>query len=109
MIDILGELQSSLDPSKSHTNLLHCILIYRNDVLHCPFNLSFDHFVSISITFSNLCFFRSYSSNGNRIGFASQLRLLVNSLDMSYKAQFMEDFVSGLCCIRALSWQDVCV
>ncbi|XP_015579317.1 rab3 GTPase-activating protein catalytic subunit isoform X2 [Ricinus communis] len=34
------------------------------------------------------------SSEGNRIGFASQLRLLVNALDMSFAAQFMEDFVS---------------
>ncbi|XP_047330681.1 rab3 GTPase-activating protein catalytic subunit [Impatiens glandulifera] len=34
-------------------------------------------------------------SVGNLIGFASQLRLLVNALDMSFEAQFMEDFVSA--------------
>ncbi|XP_021642328.2 uncharacterized protein LOC110636792 isoform X2 [Hevea brasiliensis] len=34
------------------------------------------------------------SSEGNRIGFASQLRLLVDALDMSFDAHFMEDFVS---------------
>ncbi|KAL9371261.1 hypothetical protein Peur_036401 [Populus x canadensis] len=34
------------------------------------------------------------SSEGNRIGFASQLRLLVDALNMSFEAQFMEDFVS---------------
>ncbi|KAF8396974.1 hypothetical protein HHK36_018611 [Tetracentron sinense] len=31
---------------------------------------------------------------GSTIGFASQLCLLVNALDMSFEAQFMEDFVS---------------
>ncbi|KAK9940853.1 hypothetical protein M0R45_017493 [Rubus argutus] len=34
------------------------------------------------------------SSKGNRIGFASQLCLLVDALNMSFEAQFMEDFVS---------------
>ncbi|KDP45778.1 hypothetical protein JCGZ_17385 [Jatropha curcas] len=34
------------------------------------------------------------NSDGNRIGFASQLRLLVDALYMSFNAQFMEDFVS---------------
>ncbi|KAJ6409352.1 hypothetical protein OIU84_008946 [Salix udensis] len=34
------------------------------------------------------------SSEGNRTGFASQLRLLVDALNMSFDAQFMEDFVS---------------
>ncbi|XP_050220948.1 uncharacterized protein LOC126671238 isoform X2 [Mercurialis annua] len=34
------------------------------------------------------------SSEGNRIGFASQLHLLVIALDMSFAAQFMEDFAS---------------
>ncbi|XP_068644228.1 uncharacterized protein [Aristolochia californica] len=33
-------------------------------------------------------------SGGNTIGFASQLRLLVDALGVSYRAQFMEDFVS---------------
>ncbi|XP_038722871.1 rab3 GTPase-activating protein catalytic subunit isoform X2 [Tripterygium wilfordii] len=33
-------------------------------------------------------------SERNRIRFASQLRLLVNALNMSFEAQFMEDFVS---------------
>ncbi|KAJ4979850.1 hypothetical protein NE237_010630 [Protea cynaroides] len=32
---------------------------------------------------------------GTRVGFASQLRLLVNALEMSFEAQFMEDFVSA--------------
>eukprot|EP00258_Populus_trichocarpa_P048488 XP_024464507.1 rab3 GTPase-activating protein catalytic subunit isoform X3 [Populus trichocarpa] len=36
------------------------------------------------------------SSEGNRIGFASQLRLLVDALNMSFDAQFMEDFVSAV-------------
>ena len=36
------------------------------------------------------------TSDGSTIGFASQLRLLVNALDSSLGAQFMEDFVSGL-------------
>ncbi|PQQ07921.1 rab3 GTPase-activating protein catalytic subunit isoform X2 [Prunus yedoensis var. nudiflora] len=34
------------------------------------------------------------SSKGNRIGFASQLCLLLEALNMSFEAQFMEDFVS---------------
>ncbi|KAI3458892.1 hypothetical protein Pfo_015555 [Paulownia fortunei] len=34
-------------------------------------------------------------SDGNTIGFASQLRLMVKALEMSLEAQFMEDFVSG--------------
>ncbi|XAR60768.1 hypothetical protein NMG60_11034265 [Bertholletia excelsa] len=33
-------------------------------------------------------------SVGNIIGFASQLRLLVNALNVSFEAQFLEDFVS---------------
>lgn len=36
------------------------------------------------------------------MGFSSQLHLLVNALDMSFEAQFMEDFVSGLCRKRRL-------
>ncbi|KAG4206758.1 hypothetical protein ERO13_A03G026800v2 [Gossypium hirsutum] len=34
------------------------------------------------------------SSKGDRIGFASQLHLLVNALGMSFEAPFIEDFVS---------------
>ncbi|TYH23770.1 hypothetical protein ES288_A03G039500v1 [Gossypium darwinii] len=34
------------------------------------------------------------SSKGDRIGFASQLHLLVNALEMSFEAPFIEDFVS---------------
>ncbi|KAJ7964238.1 Rab3 GTPase-activating protein catalytic subunit like [Quillaja saponaria] len=34
-------------------------------------------------------------SKGNKIGFASQLHLLIDALDMSFEAQFMEDFVSA--------------
>ncbi|GMJ08958.1 hypothetical protein like AT5G58510 [Hibiscus trionum] len=34
------------------------------------------------------------SSKGDRIGFASQLQLLVNALDISFRVQFIEDFVS---------------
>lgn len=33
---------------------------------------------------------------GSRVGFASQLHLLVDALNMPFEAQFMEDFVSGL-------------
>ncbi|KAJ8769810.1 hypothetical protein K2173_007670 [Erythroxylum novogranatense] len=33
-------------------------------------------------------------SEGKRVGFSSQLALLVTALDMSFNAQFMEDFVS---------------
>ncbi|KAL3838238.1 hypothetical protein ACJIZ3_022829 [Penstemon smallii] len=33
-------------------------------------------------------------SDGNTIGFASQLRLLIKALEMSLEAQFVEDFVS---------------
>ncbi|KAK7276040.1 hypothetical protein RIF29_17171 [Crotalaria pallida] len=33
-------------------------------------------------------------SKGNQFGFASQLHLLVDALEMSFEAQFMEDFVS---------------
>ncbi|KAF3454875.1 hypothetical protein FNV43_RR05323 [Rhamnella rubrinervis] len=36
----------------------------------------------------------SDGSRGNRVGFPSQLCLLIDALDMSFKAQFMEDFVS---------------
>ncbi|ESW18813.1 hypothetical protein PHAVU_006G072400 [Phaseolus vulgaris] len=34
------------------------------------------------------------SGSGNPVGFASQLRFLVDALQMSFEAQFMEDFVS---------------
>uniref|UniRef100_A0A2P2M4T3 Rab3 GTPase-activating protein catalytic subunit isoform X1 n=1 Tax=Rhizophora mucronata TaxID=61149 RepID=A0A2P2M4T3_RHIMU len=34
-------------------------------------------------------------SEGKSIGFSSQLALLISSLDMSFNAQFMEDFVSA--------------
>ncbi|XP_027337979.1 rab3 GTPase-activating protein catalytic subunit [Abrus precatorius] len=37
---------------------------------------------------------RLEGSSGNRIGFASQLHLLVDALQMSFEAQFIEDFVS---------------
>ncbi|KAH9701888.1 Rab3 GTPase-activating protein catalytic subunit [Citrus sinensis] len=36
------------------------------------------------------------SWKGNRIGFASQLLLLIDAFKMSFEAQFMEDFVSGV-------------
>ncbi|CAK7330473.1 unnamed protein product [Dovyalis caffra] len=36
------------------------------------------------------------SSEGNRIGYASQLHLLVDALNMSVDAQFIEDFVSAV-------------
>ncbi|XP_065639114.1 uncharacterized protein LOC112040722 isoform X2 [Quercus suber] len=35
-------------------------------------------------------------SKGNQIGFASQLHFLVDALDMSFEAEFMEDFVSAV-------------
>ncbi|XP_031745160.1 rab3 GTPase-activating protein catalytic subunit isoform X2 [Cucumis sativus] len=34
------------------------------------------------------------STMGNRVGFSSQMYLLIDALDMSFQAQFMEDFVS---------------
>ncbi|XP_028768976.1 rab3 GTPase-activating protein catalytic subunit isoform X2 [Neltuma alba] len=34
-------------------------------------------------------------SKGNRIGFSSQLHLLADALEMSFEAQFLEDFVSA--------------
>ncbi|XP_057428857.1 uncharacterized protein LOC130722215 isoform X3 [Lotus japonicus] len=37
---------------------------------------------------------RPEGPKGNRIGFASQLHLLVDALEMSFEAQFIEDFVS---------------
>nr|KYP59673.1 Rab3 GTPase-activating protein catalytic subunit [Cajanus cajan] len=40
--------------------------------------------------------FKPEGSSGNRIGFASELRLLVDALEMSFEAQFMEDFVSAV-------------
>ncbi|XP_035540993.1 rab3 GTPase-activating protein catalytic subunit isoform X4 [Juglans regia] len=36
----------------------------------------------------------SDGSKGNQIGFSSQLHLLIDALDMSFEAQFIEDFVS---------------
>ncbi|XP_051143274.1 uncharacterized protein LOC127259743 isoform X2 [Andrographis paniculata] len=42
--------------------------------------------------YPNLCHNRG--TDGNTIGFASQLRLLVEALEISLLAQFMEDFVS---------------
>ncbi|TKY47194.1 Rab3 GTPase-activating protein catalytic subunit [Spatholobus suberectus] len=38
---------------------------------------------------------RPEGSSGNWIGFASELRVLVDALQMSFEAQFMEDFVSA--------------
>lgn len=35
-------------------------------------------------------------SRGNKIGFASQLSLLVDALEMSFEVQFLDDFVSGM-------------
>ncbi|KAL5170204.1 Rab3 GTPase-activating protein catalytic subunit [Glycine soja] len=35
-------------------------------------------------------------SSGNRVGFASELCLLVDALQVSFEAQFMEDFVSAV-------------
>ncbi|KAL2568221.1 hypothetical protein AAZV13_18G054300 [Glycine max] len=37
---------------------------------------------------------RLEGSSGNRVGFTSELRLLVDALQMSFEAQFIEDFVS---------------
>lgn len=47
------------------------------------------------ITYELLLFTRSDGSGANSVGFASQLSLLVDALNMSFEAQFMEDFVSG--------------
>ncbi|KAL2333006.1 hypothetical protein Fmac_014219 [Flemingia macrophylla] len=38
---------------------------------------------------------RPEGSGGNRVGFASELHLLVDALEMSFEAEFMEDFVSA--------------
>ncbi|KAH1196981.1 Rab3 GTPase-activating protein catalytic subunit [Glycine max] len=39
---------------------------------------------------------RLEGSSGNRVGFTSELRLLVDALQMSFEAQFIEDFVSAV-------------
>ncbi|KAL2990299.1 hypothetical protein AAZX31_11G191100 [Glycine max] len=39
---------------------------------------------------------RLEGSSGNRVGFASELCLLVDALQVSFEAQFMEDFVSAV-------------
>lgn len=39
---------------------------------------------------------RNHSQKVKTVGFASQLSLLVVALEMSFEAQFLEDFVSGL-------------
>lgn len=39
---------------------------------------------------------RNADSKDKMTGFASQLHLLVNALNVSFEAQFMEDFISGL-------------
>ncbi|KAJ9698753.1 hypothetical protein PVL29_007691 [Vitis rotundifolia] len=46
------------------------------------------------IVFPNLSSHLVDDSRENIMGFSSQLLLLVNALDMSFEAQFMEDFVS---------------
>ncbi|KAI7979201.1 hypothetical protein LOK49_Contig455G00002 [Camellia lanceoleosa] len=53
-----------------------------------PFPQGFSHFIQ------GLEDLSTDGSVGNTIAFASQLHLLVNELDMSFEAQFMEDFVS---------------
>jgi hypothetical protein len=39
--------------------------------------------------------YRLEGSKESRVGFASQLHLLVDALQMSFEAHFIEDFVSG--------------
>lgn len=46
--------------------------------------------------YNKYSFTRGDPSHGKRIDFASQLLCLVEALDSSFSAQFMEDFVSGL-------------
>ncbi|KAI7999522.1 hypothetical protein LOK49_LG09G00377 [Camellia lanceoleosa] len=53
-----------------------------------PFPQGFSHFIQ------GLEDLSTDGSVGNTIAFASQLHLVVNALDMSFEAQFMEDFVS---------------
>lgn len=38
---------------------------------------------------------RNADSKDKMTSFASQLHLLVNALNVSFEAQFMEDFISG--------------
>lgn len=58
--------------------------------------LNYDKVTIVSLSVMFISLFRNDDSRGNRIGFASQLGLLVKALDLSLDAQFMEDFVSGL-------------
>ncbi|XP_075078987.1 uncharacterized protein LOC107824993 isoform X5 [Nicotiana tabacum] len=52
-------------------------------------------FFSKSTWYQNIAaFLGTEDSDGKRIGFASQLRLLVDALEMSMEAKFIEDFVS---------------
>ena len=39
--------------------------------------------------------FRNDDHKAKEVGFASQLSLLVDALETSFEAQFLEDFVSG--------------
>lgn len=55
----------------------------------------FPAYLHFKMTQSKFMFY-SKGSIGNFVGFASQLHLLVNALESSLDAQFMEDFVSGL-------------
>jgi len=48
--------------------------------------------------------YRLEGSSGNPVGFASELRLLVDALQMSFEAQFMEDFVSGSNLFWCILW-----
>ncbi|KAJ4840509.1 hypothetical protein Tsubulata_000446 [Turnera subulata] len=48
-----------------------------------------ENWTMLPILFPNLD-----STEGNRVGFGSQLRLMVDALDVSFSGQFMEDFVS---------------
>ncbi|RVW65752.1 hypothetical protein CK203_057720 [Vitis vinifera] len=48
------------------------------------------------IVFPNLSSHLVDDLRENTMGFSSQLHLLVNALDMSFEAQFMEDFVSAV-------------
>ena len=48
--------------------------------------------------------YRLEGSKGSWIGFASQLHLLVDALQMSFEAQFLEDFVSGSNLFWCILW-----
>lgn len=62
--------------------------------LHVTFNLI--SYYILNSENNHYVFLRNDAPQGSRVGFSSQLCFLVDTLDMPFTAQFMEDFVSGL-------------